>query len=320
MLAEIEHHIDSIMMEAAEAKEVRHVAPAFRCSSMPFCPLVNLLLDTRTDSYSMDFYTTIGTAVHEVHQKWIPKTRFKDRVYGHWACKSCGQVHEGKKGRPILMPADCNDCGPSDFTYVEITVKYKGLEGHIDMITEIMPGKFIIEDWKTTDLGGKKRKYPGTWKNYYPSSKTYKVQIRTYASLLRRLWKMNVIATCLIFVDRGKVVQNKKDYHKVIWPWNEKKTEKHMIWVDAACANNEKLVELRGILEKSQGYSNRADRLLRHLVHNRPCTSEETYDKWMDAAFYGESSCPHKKACCKSDRASYDSILNALNPNDEPPW
>ena len=320
MRKEIEHHLDSIMLEAASGEVVNKVQPQFRCSSLPFCPLVNLLLDTRKESYSMDFYTSIGTAMHDLHQKWIPKTRFKDRVYGHWACKSCGQVHEGKDGRPITMPADCRDCGPSDFTYVEVTVNYKGLSGHIDLITEISPGKFIISDWKSTDLSGKKRRYPGTWRNYYPSSKTYKVQIKTYASLLKLLWGMNVVAWCLIFVDRGKVIKTKHDYHKVLAPWNDKKTKKHMRWIDQSCASNEKLIKLREVISKSDDFSPKADRLLKHLVHNRPCTSEETYDAYMDAAWYGDTSCPHKKACCKSDRASYNSILDMLNPNNEPPW
>ena len=231
---ELEHLIDTFMMDVSAQKAPSNRKQEFRVSSFPYCPLRSLLFSKKGDStYSMDFYTSIGTAVHETLQKWALKSSFKDKIFCCWKSPKTKRVYG-----PCFFRDLPKRVQKLDLVYEEITIKYKGLSGHIDLVLEILPGKFIIIDFKTTDLTGKKLKHRAKWQEQYPAEHSSIIQISTYSTLLRKLFKINVIGWCLVYVDRGSTIQNSRSYYKLLRPWNKRKSNKMMKHIELACDNN----------------------------------------------------------------------------------
>lgn len=186
-----------------------------RCSGLPFCPLeffYNQAISPGRRHLDMSglFYTTVGTAVHDVMQTALMQST--RRIVGNWHCKKCG------KTRKLCFQTDCCD---APMTYDEIDINYKGVQGHVDTVVVVkMNGlegpaldkwlekislkefrkhwddaEFAVVDYKTCSLTNQAAKLrdPGS---------AYKEQVYAYALLLRLQYGMRVNSAVLFFVPR----------------------------------------------------------------------------------------------------------------------
>lgn len=162
-----------LMKESMSAEVVlpRGRAPQFRPSSFPSCPIINWMKLTRFRAlgnnenhhyFNMEYYTSVGTTVHEKIQYFMG---FTGKLWGHWKCinPDCRAAHRAadkldplgnvlKHGKPTRKCSTNNICPRCDepMLYVEVTVKYRGVTGHIDGII-VMPGnRWAVIDFKTT--------------------------------------------------------------------------------------------------------------------------------------------------------------------------
>jgi hypothetical protein len=102
-----------------------------RASSLPFCPIREVLSireNKKTRGYRAEFYMNIGTVIHNVFQKWFPRSN-KSIVFGNWKC-DCGELYVNRIG-----PVTCDVCG-SLTTYSEMMIKSPGsiVTGYVDHV------------------------------------------------------------------------------------------------------------------------------------------------------------------------------------------
>lgn len=274
--------IDAVLLDMADTVDPSYKKRSeFRISSFPFCPIRSLLFKNEGHPhFRMEFYTSIGTAVHNTLQKYLRHGKFRDKIFACWKIIETGEVIGPCKFDDI--PAKYHNY---TIEYEEITINYNGLSGHVDLVMELLPGKFIVIDFKTTNL--RKTQSYRNWQRYYPASCSSIIQISSYSTLLKELFGINVVAWCLVYIDRGDVINTKHSYHKVLRPWNKKKHDKILEWIDLSCKTNKLLQKLNRILDSGKaGYNERADALLQRIVENRPCKTQEDYESWADYKFY----------------------------------
>ena len=165
-----------------------------RCSQLPYCPR-SVLLDHLTYGrhrpmpMSMAYYTKVGTTVHEVMQSYLAMS---GRFLADYHCKVCGKKY------PFSHKHEC--CG-TPTTYYEVTIDVGtkkgvlGIQGHIDGIFKDSKGNYWIVDFKTTSIAGVKGKLRNPGDGYIR-------QIRAYAVLLRKQYKVKVKGVMLVFIPR----------------------------------------------------------------------------------------------------------------------
>lgn len=93
----------------------------FRCSGLPYCPLLYIDAKRRNEAYVFDkpsvgwreqFYLSLGTTAHELWQRVMtraardPKAPVKVKPFGAWHCTHCK-----RELPPQFLPAPCG-CGP----------------------------------------------------------------------------------------------------------------------------------------------------------------------------------------------------------------
>ena len=159
-----------------------------RCSQLPFCPTGTALRYLRYGlTRKMDmlgaYYTTVGTAVHEVMQSYLAMT---GRFLADYYCTKCGRFY------PLSHQYTCCD-HPTE--YHEVTIDYKGVVGHIDGIYMDARGRYWILDFKTCTINGatKKMESPGPM---------YESQVRTYSLLLKLQHGIKTSGAILCFIPR----------------------------------------------------------------------------------------------------------------------
>ena len=165
-----------------------------RPSQLPFCALsfwtVNASQSThRLMSMSMAYYTSVGTTVHEVLQRYLALTH---RFVADWECKICGKKNKFSHE---------NMCCDELMEYHELTVRQERphgvVSGHIDGVYRDKTGRYWIIDYKTTGLDSvmEKIKDPPI---------AYRHQVRMYAYLLWLQYGIKVAGVMLVFIPRDK--------------------------------------------------------------------------------------------------------------------
>lgn len=124
--------LNNTYRKAIKLEEVSLRKPTFRGSGVPFCPM-KLLIDSlnyyhgvENWNYNGDFYCDIGTAIHSVLQKWLPRA---DPLYvGNWECKKCNIKIYAKAG-----PLHCPSCN-QEMMYDEFNLDFLkcNANGHCD--------------------------------------------------------------------------------------------------------------------------------------------------------------------------------------------
>lgn len=124
--------------------------PEIRPSSMPFCPkkFIFMTLDAKTSGtsidYAKDFYLTMGSTVHRILQKWLPRAN-PGKIFGHWECPSCGEVFTYQVG-----PLTCPTCQViTDYRELSIYFPDAPIIGHSDGVLLSKKGSWILE-YKST--------------------------------------------------------------------------------------------------------------------------------------------------------------------------
>lgn len=122
----------SKMLKYEEPSSYSDRVPEMRASGMPFCPIGFILgaydamvEKSRVDSYLSDFYMSIGTVIHGVVQRWLPRAN-RRILFGNWYCFSCRTLHPYRLG-----PVKC--CG-GDAEYRELNILFPDapMGGHTD--------------------------------------------------------------------------------------------------------------------------------------------------------------------------------------------
>lgn len=166
---------------------------SLRPSQLPFCPVSFFVRVANHGAIrSMDmrgyFYTSIGTAVHEVLQRFMGQ---HGRLLADWKCKQCG------KWNRLSHEHECCDF---QMEYHEVGINYKGVIGHIDAIYRDHNKDYWILDFKTTSLASAKTKTKRP-------SKAYIEQVETYALFMWLQYKIRVKGVILMFVKRDKPIE-----------------------------------------------------------------------------------------------------------------
>lgn len=175
---------DLWMASKRDASRIKFLRP----SALPFCPVgffcghATLGMASTMD-FMGEYYTRVGTAVHDVMQKFMSPSQ---RFLADWECLSCG------KRRRMSHK---NECCEHTMKYHELLIDYKGIVGHIDGVFRDRRGRYWILDYKTSSLKGApyKLKSPGA---------AYKEQVETYATLLYLQYKIKVEGVMLMFLPR----------------------------------------------------------------------------------------------------------------------
>lgn len=159
-----------------------------RCSQMPYCPRsVVLNYATRGMYQAMDmrmaYYVGVGHAVHDVMQRYLAQS---GTLLADYECREC------RKKYPLSHKWECCD---TPTRYEEVTINYKGIQGHIDAIFKDKQGRYWIVDFKTCSISGApgKKRDPG---------QNYKRQVRAYAFLLWKQYGIKVAGVMLVFLPR----------------------------------------------------------------------------------------------------------------------
>jgi hypothetical protein len=136
------------------------------------------------------FYTSVGTTVHEVVQKFMSPG---GKLLADWHCPSC------RKWQRLTTNSECPKCEIT-MDYHEVLIDYKGVVGHIDAIFRDRHGKYWILDFKTCTVSGAsyKKKSPG---------KVYIEQVETYALMLYLQYGIKVEGVMLQFIPRDNPVE-----------------------------------------------------------------------------------------------------------------
>lgn len=165
-----------------------------RPSQMPFCAMGFFFTHSRygmrkPKDFAMAFYTSVGTAVHEVMQNFLCRS---GNFLADYECLECGKWHR------MSYKHEC--CGfPTQ--YHEVEIDYKGIKGHIDAVYRDKNGKLWIVDFKTTSIKGApyKKKDPGV---------TYKEQIEIYAVLIELQYGIRIEGFADSFIVRDNPMKN----------------------------------------------------------------------------------------------------------------
>lgn len=304
-IAALNHVIDDLMVDLGSTVEDTPASTQFRCSGLPMCPIRRLFFDKGQESFHKDFYVKVGTAIHDAIQNWMSKGKRANNIVAEWSCLDCGTLRS-----PGFKPIQCEDCGSTKgFKYNEITIRYRNLSGHVDLLYHLGNNRFLLIDFKTTDLSAKRNK--GGWEKTFKPSPNYYVQIRSYATLLKEVFGYNIVAWALLFIDRAKPIRESRDYHKIVKPWKQHNHDMYLKLINQSCRNAKRLEEFNAIMATSNSYNAKAVDLLKEIVVKRPCKSEEQYDRWMSHAFYS-GECEMLDACCTSSKAVYKRIKQML--------
>lgn len=188
--------------EAETKREIR-----LRASGLPSCSLITLdkLIKVRDgeieeDTARMEFYTSIGTQVHEWVQKWIAEKG--GVVYGHWNCPKC------KHRLEWTTENICPTC-KINMEYEEITLIYDIFSGHVDGVLKLpdpntkakakgkgkSKHKYVVYDYKTTSAKNVETM------QFIPMD-MHLIQVCAYAAVLRKVHKHDVESVSIFYIAR----------------------------------------------------------------------------------------------------------------------
>ena len=169
-----------------------------RPSSFPLCPIHVVHQHSQHEQLGYvphaatlhsDFFTSVGTALHLVFQKWFARTGV---LFGNWKCTNS----KCRKHGELITMTTQHLCSRCDYPleYCEIEVDFYGVVGHVDGVVLVDTDTYVVLDFKTTSsnvLAGKK----------LPKHENIK-QLSSYAYILRKKYQLNVVGHSLLYVVR----------------------------------------------------------------------------------------------------------------------
>jgi len=312
--------IDAIVKAVQTVKTETAKRTEFRVSGLPYCPLLDLV-DRKSEEpaheeYESGFFFSVGTALHELFQKFARDAKDVTLV-GNWKCTKllstkydsnppsethtkCTQEYEFCSHEDVKKKHSCphkiNSCGPELFQYVEITLTYNGLSGHIDLIFKIN-GKYILVDIKTTSSYLFQSTENAISKGYYPSLK-YWHQIETYSVLVEKLKNIKIDSYAILYVSRENTSNKKKGHAIFARKLTAEMRKNRLKLIDSQILNNSKALNFIKSPSKKK---------IERIWNNRPCQTNEDYMNIMDAQFFGSEKCKfYKNKSCMSGKIKKD--------------
>ncbi len=268
-----------------------------RPSALPFCPLkvgynrvVNGVETERYSSFNESFYTSIGTAVHELLQNFVGRlavskgVELKVETLGHWHCKACGR----KRRFTIYKPCKCG--GTPE--YEEISIHWRTTVGHIDKVIRVGNCLFIL-DYKTTGSMAIRKHRAGApaGEPYFPYPAN-RAQIMRYVGLFEKVFAKEfepggrfegtvVMGAILAYVSRETV----RDVAFVYLPATRKRKKKEY---RKAVRDDALFVTMKEAVAK------RSKKLFIELIEEKPCADRDDYDQKMHSRY---DECPLVNVC-----------------------
>ena len=269
----------------------------FRVSSFPYCPVIDLYQyfdsSPETVDYGTDFYTNLGTAVHETIQHHKSISYNKKLVIGFWRCKLCNLVFNEKpipKPSKIKQKKSCLNSGPCTGTleHEEIEFKYKNLSGHIDNLT-ILPKPVKKRVYCAFEYKTCSNKYVDDmyYRNFLPFPK-HPHQVKTYCALLYKLFNIKPSYYAIVYIARDKPFYNNK-INCVIVLRKITKSEINRILkhLDISSKAREYVQDFKKTKSKNS---------LKEILKLKPCQKPNDYlNNGMDDKFFGREKCPFFK-------------------------
>lgn len=254
--------------------------PKLRPSSFPMCPILtwtrmvkgaHLGYWPEDQDFSGQYFTQVGTLVHEIIQLYIGET---GKIWGNWKCKNdrCKYGKRKSLTRKHTVNNRCPGCG-RPMQYEEIEVKYAGIVGHIDAIIYLGQGQYWIGDYKTTT------KYKLT-SGKLPE-KSHLKQIPAYVYMAVKGLGLNVIGFSLLYLTRD----NPHLFLEESFEW------------DSTWEKKAKLM-LKGEKKRYKAaLQDFKERKIHRIIQNKPCTSKKFYNEYLD--YY--TPCPYLGVCFKPE-------------------
>src|SRR6266481_1789768 len=255
-----------------------------RVSSLPYCSILDLEsrpISTQKEDFSKEFYTSIGTVVHEkVLQNLMPKVKaLGETVFGHWQCQTCNKVsemglHDEQRKKVVRGCKQKSKCSER-FKYEEIAFKYKLLTGHLDLLA-LSDGNYVPFEFKTT---GSALFQPNSYvEKYFPLVK-HVYQLKLYNTLLRMQYGIKCNEYNIVYFNRDK------PQYKL---YNSKFTEDDFKFFKA------KIRQANiGYKAVNKWYITKDIEQLKIIVDSKPCKKVEDYNDYMKYKFFGKEVCPH---------------------------
>jgi hypothetical protein len=291
-------YISKILRSVTEEVEVEEYVQKLRVSSLPICGLVDAVARLekpgREIPYSMDFYTSIGTAVHEtIQQRMTRSKKYGKIVYGRFECREseggCGYTSKIR-----LRPASliCPKCQSARLFYKEIAFDIHGVSGHLDMLTLDAHGNFVAWEFKTTN------EYSINNPGMYLPYKKHHMQIQTYCMMLWKLYGIKVKMYTICYISRNKARDTNNPFSLdqfVTFAFKMTPAIRAMRLAEIV------KIEAQDVAIKKL-FAKPTAKNLKTLEDLRPCKSKADYhndDTGMTHAFFGKKTCPYlSKGLC----------------------
>jgi len=171
--------LNDVLKEVKKAARPAAARWDFRASGQPICARDFVFWQLTEDgkrppdeeSFRMDFYTEIGTAVHSVMQRWLGRV---NQIYGNWSCQNpkC-QYYEAVVIKNHLGVGPCPHCDRETIYEEYLLTHSSGLSAHPDGLLPYEDG-YLLWEFKTTGLLSKLS---------FPRH-SYLLQTNIYAALL----------------------------------------------------------------------------------------------------------------------------------------
>lgn len=253
-----------------------------RCSSLPYCPILDIMHQGEDfiQEYDMAFFTEIGTAYHTVAQAHMVAGKFGHEIWGDWQFEGEKKIYKNCF-RPKPKKVDGRLVYPK---YLEVSIKFKNLSGHCDMVW-CHEGIWYLLDFKTTSNAVLDPKNS----SYYPDPK-HKIQLSAYFFILNHL-KIPVSKVCLMYVSRNRTkewdtkTKKKVSAYKII-PFKPKKSVfKH---VKRSCSAKKAVNK----------FMDGDDNAIYRILELKPCqVPSDFFTGIMEKKFFGNEKCPYLSQC-----------------------
>ena len=191
------------VISATGRPKFRRTDRPVRCSSPPVCEIATAFMlirggGVRTESFLMEFHTTVGTVSHQLFQKWAGRLGL---LYGIWECSACGTQKVGRG------PAVCSKCH-QEMVYKEMRVEVApGLEGSTDGLIPVDKDTYVVMDLKFV---GKTVLSQVSENGPVP---LHYQQVNLYAYGLKRKHKdLNIAGVAIIYLSKADPRQFKVHY------------------------------------------------------------------------------------------------------------
>lgn len=281
-----------------------------RCSSLPICPLVYtidyLKGKEKKFDFSFEFYTKVGTAVHEVLQTAFPQVKSHGRyVYGNWKCVNSECRHVVANSFRVSKCPKCE----AKTSYEELSLSYKRegekndkniLTGHPDLLW-LHPKLKVMFEFKTTSQYNIEN--PG---KFIPVPK-HLYQAWAYVKMLK-VGGIDIDYIALGYFSRNNAgtgehstfKSNKETKKLYYYKVNEEGLEAITQILDATLEGlslGRQAIRVRDS-KKLDGVEKtiKAKVLSRKLSDMRPCKAPSDYKNFMEHSFSDKEPCAYAKA------------------------